>query len=232
MEPASPASSRSAEIAARASEVRRRIAAAGGDPEAITLVAVTKGRSAEDCRAAVAAGLTALGENRVQEALAKVDAVPGAQWHLIGNLQTNKVRLLGSRFALIQSIDSFRLAEEVRSRNGHRQAVLVEVNISGEPQKHGFAPDQAVAACRQVAAVLDLRGLMGMAAAEGDPEPAFRTLARLRQEAEQAVGRALPTLSMGMTNDFETAVRCGSTMVRIGRALFEFSLGTLGIESC
>lgn len=232
MEPASPASSRSAEIASRAAEVRLRISAAGGDPEAITVVAVTKGRSPDDCRAAVAAGLSALGENRVQEAVAKVDAVPGAEWHLIGHLQTNKVRLLDRRFGLIQSVDSLRLAEEIHRRVGQQQAVLIEVNVSREPQKHGFAPEEAVHACRAVAALLDLRGLMGMAAAEGAPEPAFRALARLRQEAEQAVGHALPTLSMGMTNDFESAVRCGSTMVRIGRALFEPQMGIFGAESC
>jgi hypothetical protein len=221
MEPASPASSRSAEIAARAAALRGRIAAAGGDPKAVTLLAVTKGRSIEDCRAAVGAGLAVLGENRVLDALEKVAAVPEARWHLIGHLQTNKVRLVGTRFALIQSIDSLHLAEEVARRCGHRQAVLVEVNISREPQKHGIAAEAAVDACRSIAAMLDLQGVMGMAAAAGDPEPAFRELAAIRTRAEQAVGRALPTLSMGMSNDFETAVRCGATLVRIGRALFD-----------
>ncbi len=221
MESASPPSSRSAEIARRAAAIRGRIAAAGGEPDRITLVAVTKGRSVDDCRAAVAAGLTTLGENRVQEALTKVDAVPGARWHLVGHLQTNKVRLLGLHFVLIQSIDSLHLAEAVAERGGHRQAVLIEVNVSREPQKHGFAPEAAVAAARSLAPMLDLRGLMGMAAAQGDPTPAFAELARLRREAEQATGRALPVLSMGMSSDFEAAVRCGSTMVRIGRALFD-----------
>jgi PLP dependent protein len=221
MEPASPASPRSAEIAARAAGIRRRIAAAGGDPDAVTLLAVTKGRSIEDCRAAVAAGMTVLGENRVQEAIEKVDAVPGARWHLIGHLQTNKVRLLGTRFALIQSIDSVHLAEQVARRCGHRQPVLVEVNVSREAQKHGFAPDAAVEACRSVASMLDLRGLMGMAAAGGDPRPAFEELAEIRARSEQALGRPLSTLSMGMSDDFETAVRCGATLLRIGRALFD-----------
>lgn len=221
MAPASPASSRSSEIAARAAAIRSRIEAAGADPAEVTILAVTKGRSVADCQAAVDAGLPVLGENRVQEALAKVDAVAGARWHLIGHLQTNKVRLLGQHFALIQSIDSTHLAQTVAARLGHRQAVLIEVNIADEPQKHGFAPDAAVAACRDIAGLLDLRGLMGMAAAESDPMPAFTRLARLRQEAEQAVGHVLPILSMGMSGDFEAGVRCGSTMVRIGRALFD-----------
>src|SRR5581483_11221172 len=123
-------------------------------------------------------------------------------------------------FALIQSIDSLRLAEAVAVRQGRRQAVLLQVNVAREPQKHGFAPGDAVDAARRLAALLDLRGLMGMAAAEGDPVPAFTELARLRSDAEQAAGHRLPVLSMGMSNDFEAAVRCGSTMVRIGRALF------------
>lgn len=220
MAPGSPASSRSLEIAARAAAIRSRIERVGGDPQHVTLVAVTKGRSVEDCRAAVAAGLTVLGENRVQEALEKHALVGGAEWHLIGHLQTNKVRRLGSSFALIQSVDSLPLAEELTRRVGRHQRVLLEVNVAREPQKHGFAPDAAVAAARTVAEMLDVRGLMGMAAAEGDPEPAFRELARLRDESEQALGRELPILSMGMTGDFEAAVRCGSNMVRIGRALF------------
>ena len=215
------AAARGRDIAARAAAIRTRIERAGGDPEAVRLVAVTKGRSAEDCRAAVEAGLTVLGENRVQEALPKIAAVSGAEWHLIGHLQTNKVRLLGTHFALIQSVDSLHLAEALARRLGQHQRVLMEVNVSREPQKHGFAPEATVEAVRAAAGLLDVRGLMGMAAAEGDPEPAFRELARLRAESEQALGRELPVLSMGMTGDFEAAVRCGSTMVRIGRALFD-----------
>lgn len=221
MAPASPASSRSAELAARAAAIRERIARAGADPEHVVIVAVTKGRAAAECQAAVDAGLRILGENRVQEALEKVGAVARAEWHLIGHLQTNKVRLLGARFALIQSVDSLHLAEELARRCGRDQQVLVEVNASREPQKHGFKPDEAVAASRRIAELLDVQGLMGMAAAEGDPDPAFRELARLREDAQQSLGRALPILSMGMSNDYEAAVRAGSTMVRIGRALFD-----------
>lgn len=212
--------SRSLELARRAALIRQRIAGAGGDPDAITLVAVSKGRPVDDCRAAVAAGLGVLGENRVQEALQKAEEVPGARWHLIGHLQTNKVRLLGDRFELIQSVDSLRLAEEIALRLGSRQQVLLQVNISREPQKHGFAPEAAVAACREAVTLVDVRGLMGMAAAGGNPGTAFAELRGILGEAEQALGRRLPILSMGMSGDLEAAVRAGSTLVRVGRDLF------------
>ena len=205
------------QIAAGLAAVRGRIERAGRDPGEVTLVAVTKGRTAEECRAAVELGLDVLGENRVQEALGKMEEVPGATWHLIGHLQTNKARHAG-RFALIQSIDSLRLAEALAARGG--AAVLVEVNVAREAQKHGADPAEAVALAALVAELLDLRGLMGMGPARGDPRPAFAELRRLRDEAEQRLGRALPILSMGMTEDMEAALAEGSTMVRVGRALF------------
>jgi len=199
--------------------VRARIAEAGGDPGRIAVLAVTKGRSLEDCRAALAAGLRSLGENRVQEALPKLEALPEAEWHLVGHLQTNKAREVGGRFALIHSVDSLRLVEAL-ARRAPEQAILLQVNTSREPQKHGFDPDQACAAVQAAAQLLPVQGLMCMAAVEGDPEPAFEELRRRRDEAEQRLGRALPVLSMGMTQDFEAAVRAGSTMLRLGRVLF------------
>jgi pyridoxal phosphate enzyme (YggS family) len=205
------------QVAANLARVRERIERAGGDPDAVVIVAVTKGRSADECRAAVANGLTVLGENRVQEALEKMDEVPGAEWHLIGSLQTNKARH-ASRFALVQSLDSVRLAETLAARGA--PPVLLEVNVAREAQKHGVAPEAAIATAKSVAQLLDLRGLMGMAPAAGDPRPAFAELRRLRAEAEQRLGRPLPILSMGMTQDLEAAVQEGTTMVRIGRALF------------
>jgi pyridoxal phosphate enzyme (YggS family) len=204
------------EVAANLAAVRARIERAGGDPAAITIVAVTKGQPAEACRAAVAAGLTVLGENRVQEALDKMDHVPDATWHLIGHLQTNKARH-ARRFALVQSVDSVRLAEALAARGG--VAALLEVNVSREARKSGVAPEDAVATGAAVAALVDLRGLMGMGPAAGDPRPAFAELRRLRDEAEQRLGRRLPVLSMGMSDDLEAAVAEGTTMVRIGRAL-------------
>ena len=205
-------------IAGRLAAVRERIVAAGGDPDAITILGVTKGQPPEVCRAALAAGISRLGENRVQEALAKQAEVEGAEWHLIGHLQTNKVRLVTGRFALVQSLDSLRLAEELAKRGP--QAVLLEVNVSREPAKHGFAPEEAVQAARRVAGLLDVRGVMGMGPLEGDPASAFAELRRLKEEAEQALGRPLPVLSMGMSHDLEAAVRLGSTMLRLGRVLF------------
>ena len=208
---------RSDRIAANLAGIRARIQAAGGDPDRIEIVAATKNRSVEDCRAVVAAGLAALGENRVQEALGKMDEVPGAHWHLIGHLQTNKVRHV-RRFELVQSLDSLRLAEAMAARG--RAAVLLEVNVAREQQKHGVAPEAAVSTAAEVAALLDLKGFMGMAPLGADPRPAFADLRRLRDEAEQRLGRALPILSMGMSEDFEAAVQEGSTMLRLGRVLF------------
>jgi hypothetical protein len=204
------------QVTANLAAVRARIERAGGDPDAITIVAVTKGQPVEACLAAVEAGLTVLGENRVQEALDKMDQVPGAAWHLIGHLQTNKARHAG-RFALVQSLDSVRLAEALAARG--RTAALLEVNVSREPQKHGAAPEEAVATASAVDGLVDLRGLMGMGPTGGDPRPAFAELRRLRDEAEQRLGHRLPVLSMGMSDDLEAAVAEGTTMVRIGRAL-------------
>src|SRR5262249_15764187 len=135
-------------IAAGLRAVRARIERAGGDLDAITIVAVSKGQPAEACRAAVAAGLTVLGENRVPEAVGKMDEAPGASWHRIGHLQRNKARHAG-RFALVQSLDSIELAEAL-ARHG-RVAALLEVNVSREPQKHGVAPERAVEAAAAVA---------------------------------------------------------------------------------
>ena len=203
----------------RLARVSARIAAAGRNPDEVAIVAVTKGFGVEACREAMAAGMRLLGENRVQEALPKMEAVMGAQWHLIGHLQTNKVKQAVGRFALIQSVDSVRLAEAI-ARHDPKQAVLVEVNIAREPQKSGAAPEQALELISQVASLVDLQGLMGMGPAEGDPTPAFNELRMLHDEAEQRIGRGLPILSMGMSGDFEAALAAGSTLLRLGQALF------------
>jgi len=199
--------------------VRKRIEKAGRNPDEVAIVAVTKSFGPEVCKEAVSAGLKVLGENRVQEALAKMDVVEGAQWHLIGHLQTNKVKQIAGRFALIQSIDSRRIAEAVAAVDA-AQPVLVEVNVAKETQKTGIDPEAARELIDQVAEMLDLRGLMAMGPAEGDPTPAFQRLRALRDEAQQRLGRALPILSIGMSGDFEAAVRAGSTMLRLGQVLF------------
>jgi pyridoxal phosphate enzyme (YggS family) len=204
-------------VAENLAVVRERISGAGRNPDEVAIVAVTKGFGVSVCREALAAGLQMLGENRVQEALGKMDEVPGATWHLIGHLQTNKVRY-AQRFALVQSLDSVHLAEALAARAG--AAALLEVNVSGEAQKHGVAPEDALEVAARVAGLVDLRGLMAMGPTTGDPRPAFAQLRRLRDEAEQRLGRPLPVLSMGMSDDLEAAVAEGSTMLRLGRALF------------
>jgi pyridoxal phosphate enzyme (YggS family) len=199
--------------------VRQRIERAGGDPERIAIVAVTKGFGADVCKSALDAGLKILGENRVQEALEKMTAVEGADWHLIGHLQTNKVKLAAGRFGLIHSIDSAHVAEAL-ARINVEQKVLVEVNVAREARKTGVEPAEAARVIDTVAEMLDLQGLMAMGPATGDPRPAFDELRAARDAAEQRLGRSLPILSMGMSGDFETAVAAGSTMLRLGTALF------------
>lgn len=215
-------------IAERLASVRERIERTGRNPDEVAIVAVTKGFDASMCRQALAAGLHMLGENRVHEAILKMDEVssagraqgaPPIDWHLIGHLQTNKVRIAAGKFALIQSVDSVRLANEL-ARIDPAQAVLVEVNATREPQRSGVEPGQALDVIAAVAGLLDVRGLMAMGPALGDPVPAFREVRDLRDAAEQRIGKRLPILSMGMSGDFEAALGAGSTMLRLGQVLF------------
>jgi len=206
-------------VAENLKNVRERIARAGRDPGEITIVAVTKGFGPEVCQAALDAGLKILGENRVQEAVGKMDLVQGAVWHLVGHLQTNKARIAAGRFALIHSIDSERVAEAL-ARIDVEQKVLVEVNVARDPRKTGVPPEDAARVIDAVAETLDLQGLMAMGPAERDPRPAFDELRALRDAAQERLGRSLPILSMGMSGDFETAVAAGSTMLRLGQVLF------------
>ena len=199
--------------------VRERIERAGRNPDEVTIVAVTKGFGPDVCRAALSAGLKVLGENRVHEALTKMAEVEGAEWHLIGHLQTNKARSAAGRFQLIQSVDSLRLAERI-ARIEPTQPVLVEVNISREPQKSGVAPEETVTLATEIAKQLDLNGLMAMGPSHGDPTQAFEELRRLHDDAQERIGRSLPVLSMGMSGDFEAALKAGSTMLRLGQVLF------------
>ncbi len=213
--------------------VKERIAAAatraGRDPSSVRIVAVTKGHSLPLAQEAAAVGLLDLGENRVQEALAKMDAWPGApvRWHLVGHLQRNKVRHVVGRFVLVHSLDSVRLADALQESAAARdlvQDVLVEVNVAHEDQKSGCPPREVPALVEHVAGLshVVVRGLMTMAPFTADVAAQRRTFAGLRQLREDLVGRGfrLPELSMGMTNDFETAVEEGATMVRLGTVLF------------
>jgi pyridoxal phosphate enzyme (YggS family) len=207
------------DVVERLARVSARIAATGRNPDEVAIVAVTKGFDVSVCRRALQAGLRMLGENRVQEAQKKMDEVDTAEWHLIGHLQTNKVKQAAGRFALIQTVDSVRLAEAI-ARHAPRQKVLVEVNIAREAQRSGAIPGDALEVIVATSHLLELQGVMGMAPATGDPAPAFDELRRLHAEAEQRLGRSLPILSMGMSGDFEAALAAGSTMLRLGQALF------------
>ena len=218
-------------LAGRVEQVRAAIRehqARAGWTHPVTIIAVTKTHPADAVTAALAAGLTAVGENRVQEALAKQEALPGVpvEWHLIGSLQRNKARQAVNRFALIHSVDSLALAQELdrRAAPGSRQRVLVQVNCSAEPQKGGVEPDDLPALLEGVGRLerLELQGLMTMAALTEDlavQRQAFRRLRELRDAAEGR-GHRLPELSMGMSGDYLVAVEEGATMVRLGTLLF------------
>jgi pyridoxal phosphate enzyme (YggS family) len=202
----------------RLAAVRRRITEAGGDPAAVTVVAVTKALPVDAVRAAAAAGLCDVGENYAQELLAKAaelgDEAP--RWHFLGRLQTNKVRQLAAHVALWQSVDRADLVREIAKR-APGAAVLVQVNLSGEPQKGGCAFDEVPFLVGLAGDEgLDVRGLMGVGPA-GPPaasRPAFERLVGLADALE------LPVRSIGMSGDLEVAVAAGATMVRIGRDLF------------
>lgn len=207
-----------AELTDRIGAVRARILAAGGAAD-VSLVAVTKGFGADAVAAALEAGLVDLGENYAQELVDKSRAVvgsPAPRYHFIGRLQRNKVRLVADLVSVWQSVDRAELAREIAAR-APGATVLVQLNLSGEPQKGGCPPDataELVEAVRQLG--LDVQGLMGVAPS-GPPEqarPGFRRLVEL------ADALALPIRSIGMSGDLEVAVEEGSTMVRVGRDLF------------
>jgi len=202
------------------------------NPEAITLVAVTKTHPAETVEKAIALGLTEIGENRVQEAWTKKEKVQGtARWHLIGPLQRNKARRALEIFDVIHSIDRMSLVERLQSlmaqdRPGHRIPVLIQVNIGQEQQKAGCTVPETLSLAREIldnAPGLELKGLMTIPPFATDPEqsrPFFSRLRVLGRDLQQALGVSLPELSMGMSADFEIAVEEGATMLRIGSALF------------
>jgi hypothetical protein len=215
--------------------VRERVAAAaaraGRDPAGVTIVAVTKTHGPEVVTQAIEAGLADVGENKVQEFLVKAPGVKlPCRWHLVGHLQTNKVAKVIGRFALVQSVDSFRLAEHL-SRSGAAAGVttdiLLEVNTSGEESKFGLPPGGVTAMCGLIAGLpnLRIRGLMTVGPLVSDAGvvgAAFANLRRLKEEIEAAriENVSMEHLSMGMTDDFEIAIAEGSTMIRLGRVLF------------
>lgn len=214
-------------IAANVERVRARIAraaeAAGRAPSDVRLVGASKTFPAGSLIAAVRAGLNDIGENRVQEAAAKAPEVAAAglrpQWHLIGHLQTNKVKAALELFDIIHSVDSIHLAESLNRHAQRPITILLEVNVGSELSKFGFSPSEVPAAAERIARLpnLQLKGLMTVAPLVENPEevrPVFRQLRELRD----ALG--LRELSMGMSADYEVAIGEGATMVRIGRAIF------------
>jgi pyridoxal phosphate enzyme (YggS family) len=227
-----------AAYAAARQRVLEEIAAAatrsGRDPASVTLIAISKTVPADRLMAAVAAGLTTLGENRVQEAEEKVGLVPGATWHLVGPLQSNKARRALVAFALIQSVDSVELAERLdrlaaEARPGEQVPVLLQANVDDDPAKAGFEPDALRVALPQLLelANLDIRGLMTvgrLVERAEDARPTFAALRALSEELQSGAGegprRLGPELSMGMSGDYGVAIEEGATIVRVGRALF------------
>lgn len=214
-------------VLARIADACRR---AGRDAGAVTLIAVSKTVEADRLRAGVAAGLTVLGENRVQEAAVKAPEVPGARWHLVGPLQSNKARRALETFEAIQSVDSVELAERLdrlvpETRPAARYPILVQVNVDLDPAKHGFQPADVDAALPALLALpnLEVRGLMTVGRLTTDGAGARATFRELRELSTRlrAPWPGLgPDLSMGMTDDFELAIEEGATIVRVGRALF------------
>ena len=215
------------DVAAGADRVRERIARAceraGREAASVTLVAVSKGQPVEAVRAAAEAGIRQFGENRIQEALPKIEAATAsgieATWHLVGHLQSNKAKAAAGAFDVIHSVDSTRLLARLDAAAPAPRDVLLQVNVAAEAQKQGVAPGEvgALIEAARGASGLRLRGLMTIAPIAADPEDVRPVFRELRALAERF---ALPELSMGMTDDFEVAIEEGATLVRVGRAIF------------
>jgi pyridoxal phosphate enzyme (YggS family) len=221
------------DLAANLNAIRQRIAdacaRANRAPDSVVLLAVTKSQPPEVVREAANLGLALFGENKVQEAKAKIPLCPGRlRWQMIGHLQSNKCRDAVELFERIQSVDSLSLAEELNRRSeqaARRMPILLEVNVAGEASKFGYRAEQLLAELSRLNALprLEIQGLMTVPPWTSDPEkvrPVFRQVRELKGQCEQILGAPLAELSMGMTGDFEVAIEEGATMVRIGTALF------------
>ena len=218
------------QLASIRERIDRAARRSGRDPASVRVLAVTKTVLPERIREAAAAGLTAFGENRIQEALGKMDVLQdlSLEWHFIGHLQKNKVKYLPGRFALVHSIDSLELAALVHKacfKRDRPQAALVQVNVSGEASKFGLPPEALIPMLKGARELTHIRleGLMTIPPFAPDPEavrPCFARLRELRDQARSELKMDLPHLSMGMSHDFEVAVEEGATWVRIGTALF------------
>lgn len=229
MSDASTIRSRLVEVRARIARAARR---AGRDPASIRLVAVSKTFPADAVRAAVDAGHTEFGENKVQEAVQKMDQTAGLpiRWHLVGHLQSNKAKKAGARFDVVQSVDGealIPLLDDAAATAGHRLEVLVQVDLAREVTKFGAPEDElpGIFAAGAAARAVRIVGLMAIPPAVGDAEaarPYFRALRAVRDRlVARGIGQAMLTeLSMGMSHDFEIAIEEGATIVRIGTAIF------------
>jgi hypothetical protein len=215
------------------SVIQERIAAvcmrAGRDISSVTLLAVSKTHPPETIRAAVDAGQIYFGENKIQEAKAKIPMSPGkARWQFIGHLQSNKVRDAVELFEMIQGVDSLAIAKEISKRAeqaSKTMPILLEVNVAGESSKFGYAPERLLAELNEINSLprIEIHGLMAIPPYAPVPEkarPYFQKLAALKVECEKILGAPLPHLSMGMSGDFEVAIEEGATIVRVGTALF------------
>ncbi len=213
--------------------IRQKIAAAcqraGRDVNSVTLLAVTKGQPPEVVNEAARLGLTLFGENKVQEAKAKIPLCSGRlHWHMIGHLQSNKCRDAVEWFSMIHGVDSLSIAQEISRRAvlaGKTTPILLEVNAVGEASKFGYRPEQLLAELEQINRLprLEVHGLMTVppwSAAAETVRPVFRQMRELKTRCEQILGAPLPHLSMGMSGDFEVAIEEGATLVRVGTALF------------
>ena len=213
--------------------IQQRMAAAcaraGRDEKSVTLLAVSKSHPPETIRAAVDCGQLLFGENKIQEAKAKIPLCPGkARWQFVGHLQSNKVRDAVQLFEMIQGVDSLAIAQEISKRAeqaAKTMPILLEVNVAGEGSKFGYAPERLLAELNELNALprIEIHGLMAIppyAAVTEKARPYFKKLRDLKLQCEQILGVSVPQLSMGMSGDFEVAIEEGATIVRVGTALF------------
>jgi pyridoxal phosphate enzyme (YggS family) len=220
-------------LAENLDSIQQRIRAAcqrtGREPNSVALLAVAKTHPPEAVSAAADLGLTLFGENKVQEARAKIPLCPGRlRWHFIGHLQSNKCREVVELFAMIESVDTLSLAQEINKRAeaaAKTMPILLEVNVAGEASKFGYQPERLLAELKAINALprVEIHGLMAVPPWSALPESSRTHFCRLRElkvQCEQILGAPLPHLSMGMSGDFEVAIEEGATIVRVGTALF------------
>ena len=216
-------------------EIKKSMAAltaeSGRDPEEVKLIAVTKTRTAEEINEAVDGGITDIGENKVQEIMDKYDRVKPVRWHMIGHLQTNKVKYIIDKVSLIHSVDSMRLAEEIDKRagqHGKSMDILVQVNVANEESKFGIAAEETGSLIRDIldrCKNIRIKGLMCIAPFEDNPEDAGIYFGQVKKLFDEYSSIEHPNLdfkylSMGMSNDYEVAIKKGSNMIRVGTAIF------------